>query len=964
MVDLRELAFVLFEILTILAAVRAVRRFGLSDDAADGPPHAAILIAAGSLCASALLATLFSFLRLNYAASYLVGAVVLLLGVSAPRPSDLVDDLRWLWERWSALVRNPVAWATAAVAVVLLGPALLACMRPLVDGDSVLAMGSMLRWRANSAIPYDFAFYNAYPAVWELCFIPGLVVSASDQWLWWVGLKATFLLAAVTCAIGRRLGLSRGTSLTVTLSVVALRHLWWSEVCGTGTLKNDTVVGAGFLLVVLALLELVQDSEGGIQKRRTSRLRSAVLMVVGCIWLTAKLSGVAVAGPAAVLWLGFALWRRAMTPRAAAGWAAAGAAAWLVLCGHYYVHNLVVYHNPLYPAVISIGGHVIAPGALDLRGTSILSNIRDSRLPGILANAPAILGPSCWFMLIIGLLGAVGTIGQALLPARYRRWDFAAFVTSVFILGGWLWYPSLYFSAGMKLGDLQYTQNLNTVRYAIGPLALTEIWSAALLVRLTGYEAAGTAFGAFSLGGRWLVLWALVLEPTYGARRLAFTVLPAAAVLLIWAAARRVPLRAVPAVTVAATMAAALWGVPSVVEFRREQSWDRTGGGSAWRSWADRASSRVGVIGAGRGWAPLYRVVGRRFQHDAFVYPTLAHFERDPKPPELLCYVPHPADVFTPAGMAATVQAAGTMLQHGYTPIDFSLEHLLAERRATAPDAAIVGVVNLNGAEAVGGKRFWWLGAGTTRVFVWSRGQAVLQVTLQGSPGPNAGPGAAGRLRITDAAGVAQVVTVSRTPTVVRVSVPGGVSPIALDPLDMVLPVQSADVRPLVINLARLEVAVERDAAAQALAPVPAPPPVAAAATAAPCSFELTNGWYGTERSAEGWVRWSSRSGEIQIVSPGGGPVTLAGEFVSITRGNTVEVALGGRVVGTMATRAERFGFEPVGPMKLTLPPGGGRLVMTSKKAGVVIPPDRRLLGFALRNLTVMTGAGACAARF
>jgi hypothetical protein len=942
MVDLRELVSVLFEALTILAAVRAGRRFGVLDDEVDGPPLGAILITAGSLCVSALLATVFCFLHLNSVASYLAGVTALLLGLSAPRPRDLADDVRWLWQRWSRLARDPLFRATALAAVVLLGPALLVCMRPLLDGDSTLAMGSVLTWCHNSATPYAFAFYGSYPTVWELCFVPGLVTSASDQWIWWVGLKAAFLLGAAACAIGRRLGLSRGISLLLALSVTALRPLWWPEASGVGTLKNDTIVAAGFLLIVLSLLEL------GERNRR----RNAVLMVLGCIWITAKFSGLAPAAPAVVVWFGWMLWRRLMTPRAAAGWAAAGAVAWLALSGHFYVHNLVAYHNPLYPAVLAVHGHVIAPGPYDLHGTSILHNIRDRRLPGIVADAPSRLGPAIWFSLVIALLGAVATIGRALWPGRGRRCDWPGLVVSTFILCGWVWYASMYYSAGLQSGDLQYVQHLLTARYAMGPLVLTEVWSAVLLARWTGHEVAATVLAAFSLGGRWLVLGALLFGSLYGVADLVTTVLLTAVLLIGWALARRAPLRGLPVLTAVVMTAAVLWGAPSVVERRREQGWEQTGGGRAWHSWADRAPSRFGVIQAELGWAPVYRLAGRRLQHEALVYAAISDFERDPDPPALLAYLPHPSTASTPAGIATTVQVASAMLRRGYTPLDFCQSQLLAERRATGPDAAIVAVSNMNGTEFANGTRFWWLGAGTTKVFVWSRQSALLRVTLRGEPGPNAGPGAAGRLRVTDASGASQVVTVLRTPVAVRVRVPAGASPIALDALDMSTPVSSADVRPLVMSLSDLAVAVQ---------PAETAP---ASAASLPCSFDLTNGWYPPERGNDGWLRWSAHSGEIRIVSPGGGPVTLAGEFASVTRGNTVDLALDGRVVTSLTTRTERFAFEPVGPITLLLPPGGGRLTATSRKPGIVVPPDTRQLGFALRNLTVAADSGACTARF
>jgi hypothetical protein len=299
------------------------------------------------------------------------------------------------------------------------------------------------------------------------------------------------LLALALWLAGRELGLRPRLLLWTVFGSALLRPVWF-EHSGVGTLKNDTLHGAGFVLLVLVILRAVQ---------KRLLVTDLVLLAFGATFVSLKYNGVFLAG-FAVAAVAILQWRSLRRNTLVA--AVLVFAFFLLTSGHYYLRTVMQYGNPFYPFQINIG-LIHLPGTADLSNTSILYSLNDMRLwqafflPVGGLSPMGVLFPAILTLSLIagacGLIRAVLSMAAARLkgaPATLRTIDCAA----VAILLGWLLYFRSYYSASGSPGDLAYVLNsLNSVRYVEGVIGLSEI----VLVILTA-------------GFSWLVVPLLVIN--------------------------------------------------------------------------------------------------------------------------------------------------------------------------------------------------------------------------------------------------------------------------------------------------------------------------------------------------------------------------------------------------------------------------------------------------------------------
>ncbi len=134
----------------------------------------------------------------------------------------------------------------------------------------------------------------------------------------------------------------------------------------------------------------------------------------------------------------------------------------------------------------------------------------------------------------------------------------------------------------------------------------------------------------------------------------------------------------------------------------------------------------------------------------------------------------------------------------------------------------------------------------------------------------------------------------------------------------------------------------------------------AAEQTAPRCTFPLTWGWYGIERSESDWHRWTAGRARIRVLLAQDTKSTLQGEIVSIQQPDEVMVLLNGKPAATL--QITRAGWQPFGPIPLTLGRGENSIELISGNPPSQIPTDTRWLAIALGNptLTLEDGETIC----
>jgi hypothetical protein len=132
-------------------------------------------------------------------------------------------------------------------------------------------------------------------------------------------------------------------------------------------------------------------------------------------------------------------------------------------------------------------------------------------------------------------------------------------------------------------------------------------------------------------------------------------------------------------------------------------------------------------------------------------------------------------------------------------------------------------------------------------------------------------------------------------------------------------------------------------------------------ATGASCSCTLTNGWNQVEKSAAGWLRWTQARAEARLFVPVASKLTLRGRIMSAQAPNTITISLDGKQVGKWRF-STAFQLQSIPNNKIAVPAGNHVLEFRSDKEAIRSPNDTRLLGVAIKDLTVLTvqRSGTC----
>lgn len=458
-----------------------------------------------NLLIGAMIPMCAGFLRLHSTAFYLICSVAFAVVSwrTAARPLSRAmrvagSALRgWSW--------NARGLAGAGIAFVGL-PVLLQAMRPIGETDSWVHLGYVIQWFERGWIPYEFP--NFYVSFWESSYLPGMILAGSDHYLWLTSLKPVLLIFLASLPLAERAGLPSRLRLVTGVGVVLLCPYWLGP-SGIGTIKNDMIASAGFLLLAAGVTSLSES------------LRHAVFLIIaGWVFVTGKYNGPALCAAPLILiaWR----WPRNQLRQALP---AAGVAmvAVTLTTGHYYLKNWWLFHNPLYPFTIRVAG-ISFEGSTDIRGTAIFDQLHRPEVWAAFFAPPGGLSPGGLFfpLLLIGSIGsALWILARTALGKEDRNgvWP----VYALMILAGWLLYGKAYYSAGANTGELAtvYLEKLASLRYAGGVVSLSEVFCAGLLWRAGLSQRALMAILLVHLVGRVVVLYQHMFDVTSRLRWLA-----------------------------------------------------------------------------------------------------------------------------------------------------------------------------------------------------------------------------------------------------------------------------------------------------------------------------------------------------------------------------------------------------------------------------------------------------------
>lgn len=544
----------LFELGTLAAALAGAYALDAGKKTplrADERLFAFLLI---ELFLAAALNMALSFMRSVNPGAYLaVGVAMILAAILVLRRNPGFRSLRRILTQDLSVSRQSAL--TGLALFLLFFPLLVISIHPAWDLDSAAFLEFMQGWATNAQNPYA-NWYN-YISFWELSYLPFTALGHSEIFFWWPQVLAVLLFATAARLIAREVGLDRGISFLVAVHAAAI-FLFWTEWGGVGSLKNDIIYNAGLLAMLYATLRI---------RRGANDPLTFLSAAIGMSFALVKFSGPAVIALFSALFFlhAFIVDRR----RAQAGlklWIAAG----LIICaatGHYYLHNLIAYGNPVWTFALKLGG-IQFPGTVDKNGTSLLDNIGRAEMWRDLFGFNSKLPP----------LGVMFPLAFASLPVllliayirRKIRFDDAATILALFAIVAMGVYFCSYLSASSVPGILDFIQGYHSLRYATAGIEALCILLAVLALRLapaTPWLAPSLIAGDTLLRFVNLYVWQKLFAYYYSLAQIAahypakiFMLLAAIAAFAVLAALMRRPVAWVVALAAAAILFAPFCG--------------------------------------------------------------------------------------------------------------------------------------------------------------------------------------------------------------------------------------------------------------------------------------------------------------------------------------------------------------------------------------------------------------------
>ena len=573
-----------------------------------------ILIISISIIISSSISMIFSFFTYNFSLTYVLSATSLagILHLILVK-SDYNKYKQFITNLINNFFDKIFSWKILFAFIIFL-PIILDRIYPLLELDSWYHMNYLIAWLNNQATPYYFAFN--YVSFWELSYLPSLVITHSDNFLWLESIKPIILIGLGIYLIGRELGIPKFLNTLQVFSGILFFHFWflWS---GVSTIKNDMVFGGGIVLLAYCLI------------KNPKNLSTWLIFLFGAIFVANKFTGIIVLTFAIILLIFQNKEKILKNIQNRVVWLSVFL--FFITSGHFYVKNLVFYQNPFYPIIIKFKGIGFTTGSLDLSGTSILSSLGNEKIweylfPADLVKASIILP------IYLGIIGCFTIIAYTIFNfKKTKTFEKNLVFLTLFILGNWLIYFASSWSASATPGDFKFIENLGSLRYVEGLVVINEIVLVFLFWRLgVPQKMLATIIGGY-LFLRLFGLYNVIEDFDY-----LFLVYPLVFVIVLIIFSPKIPNVFAKTSILSFLVISIFIFSPALIEQEREKS--------QWiEFWDDTIfqvyridESKIGLlygenIDDNQFWNYVYPISGNKFQHDVTISSIKEFIENDGK---------------------------------------------------------------------------------------------------------------------------------------------------------------------------------------------------------------------------------------------------------------------------------------------------------------------------------------------
>lgn len=530
-----------FEAMMVLGSLRIV--FFVHRKHPLGRAEFAISLVSLSVILPSSIALALSFAGYNGALQYMLAVALVAAGLHVADRRSLPEYRGFLRAFGDSLAGAASSWKTVCIFAVLV-PLLLWQLQPFSGTDSVNAISYMGDWVSNETNPYLFQSY--YVAFWELSFLPSMSITGGASMFWASSIKVLVMVFAAVWLLARTLNLSSSMSLLLAVNSVLFISMWTAG-SGIGSIKTDSLLVAGVLMVAAAAL----------CSHRGGRIGPPQMLVLflGLAFMATKYSGVPMAAVFGAAFL--ALNWRLVAPATKMHGKVLVACVIILLgtSGHYYIYHVLEFGSPFYP---------LESGAL--YGTTLASSLADPLLYEIMLTAYK--GDLVIWTLAVMVAGLACAAAVFVLAKRAGQEWFSLSFLAAFTVAVSAIVVHLPYGAHAVPGDYAYIQYLGGLRYLYPALVLSEILLLASFWKAGAPAWAISAAVASSALARLVGLYWSVPQGQFDHWYILYAVASAAALALSLKLAKWRPFRllAVPAVLVCVLVASPAY-VESNVEY-------------------------------------------------------------------------------------------------------------------------------------------------------------------------------------------------------------------------------------------------------------------------------------------------------------------------------------------------------------------------------------------------------------
>ena len=183
--------FFVFEFLVLFTSIRIIYLITKNNKKNYSEIELVVGWISVSLIITSIIPTIFSFLKYNGIWQYFAIIILICIILHFNKKSELINYKNFLLLKFNNIFNFLSNWKFL-ISIGIIIPFILVRIAPASAPDDLYMLNFLFHWMFNEHTPYFRAFY--YVRFWELSFLPSMVISSSDNFLWLNSFKSMIII--------------------------------------------------------------------------------------------------------------------------------------------------------------------------------------------------------------------------------------------------------------------------------------------------------------------------------------------------------------------------------------------------------------------------------------------------------------------------------------------------------------------------------------------------------------------------------------------------------------------------------------------------------------------------------------------------------------------------------------------------------------------------------------------------